>query len=183
MNGAKRELFEYVAKTKKEVLYMNIAYRKAALSDIDVLMKLRLDYLTDDKGHELSDSQTAAISAQLGDYIPREIGNKFFAYIAELDGAAVSCVYMAIAERPANTSFITGKTATVLNVFTYPAYRKNGFATNLLKMMIEDAKTMQISYLALSASEAGKPIYEKLGFVHGENPKYTEMKLRLIETE
>ena len=159
---------------------MNVTYRKATSADIEILIKLRLDYLADDKGRNLTDSEAAAISAQLRDYIPREVGNKFVAYLAEVDGAVVSTVYLAISEKPANTSFITGKTATVLNVFTYPEYRRGGIATHLLEMMIEDAKTMKISYIDLSASEAGKLLYEKLGFVRNENTKYTEMRLRLI---
>ena len=162
---------------------MDITYRKATIADVDILIKLRFDYLADDKGRSLKASEQMAIAAQLRDYIPREIGNKFLAYIAELDNAVISTVYLAVAEKPANTSFITGKTATVLNVFTCPNYRKKGIATHLLKMMIEDARAMQISCLDLSASESGKPLYEKLGFTCVENTKYTEMKLRLIEME
>lgn len=162
---------------------MNITYRKATIEDIEILIKLRFDYLTDDKERNLTDSEITAITMQLRDYISREIGNKFAAYIAEIDNEIVSTVFMAIAEMPANTSFITGKTATVLNVFTYPAYRKKGIATHLLKMMIEDAKNMKISYLDLSASKSGKPLYEKLGFVCKDSLKYTEMKLRLIDME
>jgi len=148
---------------------------------MEVLIKRRFDYLTEDKGHALTDSETSAIAAQLRDYIPREMGNKFVAYMAELDGAVVSTVYLAVAEKPANTSCITGKTGTVLNVFTCPAHRRKGIATRLLRMMIEDAKAMKISCLDLSASESGKPLYGKLGFACDGNPKYTAMKLRLNE--
>lgn len=86
---------------------------------------------------------------------------------------------MAIAEKPANTDCITGKTATILNVFTYPEYRRKGIAAKLLNMAISEAKAMNISCLELSATDSGRPLYEKLGFVLKQT-KYPEMRLRLL---
>ena len=67
----------------------------------------------------------------------------------------------------------------VLNVFTYPEYRKKGVATELLKRLIDEAGKQNLSYIELSASEAGRPLYEKLGFKELQS-KYTEMKLQLV---
>ena len=109
----------------------------------------------------------------------RQLNSSFIALLAENDSQAISTVYMAVAEKPANPAFITGKAATILNVFTYPDYRCKGIATKLLTMIIAEAKAMNISYLELSATDSGKPLYEKLGFVHRQS-KYTEMRLRLL---
>jgi len=157
---------------------MDITYRKATPKDIDTLIKLRLDYLTTDRGN-LSREETEAIVTQLKDYFPRQLNNSFIAFFAEHNGETISTVYMVVSEIPANPSFITGKTATILNVFTYPDYRRKGIATKLLTMMIGEAKAMNISYLELSATASGKPLYEKLGFVCKQS-KYTEMRLNLI---
>jgi hypothetical protein len=48
----------------------------------------------------------------------------------------------------------------------------------LLTMLIDEAKAMDISYLELSATDAGKPLYEKLGFMQRQS-KYTDMRLEL----
>lgn len=157
---------------------MDIIYRKASHEDIDTLIKLRLDYLTADRG-ELSKEETEAVVAQLKDYFPKQLNRSFIAFLAELNGQVISTVYMVVSEKPANPAFITGKTATILNVFTYPEYRCKGIATKLLTMMISEAKTMNISYLELSATDSGKPLYEKLGFVCKQS-KYTEMRLNLL---
>jgi len=157
---------------------MAIAYRKATYKDIEILIKLRLEYLTEDRG-ELSKDETEAVVSQLQDYFTRQLNSSFIALLAENDSQAISTVYMAVAEKPANPAFITGKTATILNVFTYPDYRCKGIATKLLTMIIAEAKAMNISYLELSATDSGKPLYEKLGFVHRQS-KYTEMRLRLL---
>jgi len=156
---------------------MNI--RKALAEDTDTLIGLRIDYLSDDKDRNLSQSEADAIVKQMRDYIPRQIGREFYAYIAEIDDQAVASVFLVISERPANPSFITGKIGTILNVFTNPLYRHKGIATQLLKMAINEAKAMNISRLELSATKAGKPLYEMLGFQTNESGKYTEMSLQL----
>jgi len=157
---------------------MSITYRKATIKDIKILIKLRLKYLTTDSG-ELGKDETEVIVTQLQDYFTRQINGNFVAFLAEYDGEAISAVYMAVSEKPANPTFITGKTATILNVFTYPDYRCKGIATKLLEMIIDEAKSMDISYLELSATYSGKSLYEKFGFIHWQS-KYTEMRLRLL---
>lgn len=157
---------------------MNITYRKATHKDIDALIKLRLDFLTAYRG-ELSKEETEAIVAQMKDYFPKQLNSGFIAFLAEYDGQAVSTVYMTVEEKPASPAFITGRTATILNVFTCPDYRRKGIAAKLLTMMINEAKAMNISYLELSATESGKPLYEKLGFVCKQS-KNTEMRLNLL---
>lgn len=158
---------------------MDITYRKASHKDIDTLIKLRLDYLTEDRG-ALGKEETEALVRQLEHYFPQHLNSSFIAFLAEKDGQAISTVYMAVAEMPANPAFITGKTATILNVFTYPEYRRKRIATKLLTMMINEAKAMNISYLELSATDSGKQLYEKLGFVSKQSSKYTEMRLELL---
>jgi len=157
---------------------MNITYRRATNKDIDTLIKLRLDFLTADRG-ELSKEETDAIVTQLKDYFPKQLNSSFIALLAEQEGQAISTVFMVVVERPANPDFITGKIATILNVYTYPDYRCKGIATKLLTMMINEARAMNISYLELSATDSGKPLYEKLGFVCKQS-KNTEMRLKLL---
>lgn len=156
---------------------MAVTYRKATHNDVELLIRLRLDFLTEDRG-DLGKDTTEAIISQLRDYFARQMNKSFVALLAEDNGQAVSAVFMAVAGKLANPSFITGKTATILNVYTYPEYRRKGIATQLLTMMIEEAKTMDISYLELSATDAGKPLYEKPGFIKRQS-KHTEMRLEL----
>ncbi|TGE39393.1 GNAT family N-acetyltransferase [Desulfosporosinus fructosivorans] len=82
-----------------------------------------------------------------------------------------------MSERPANPSFITGKTGTLLNVFTYPKYRRMGSATKAICKIIDEAKRLGVSSIDLSATQDGKPLYEKLGFIE---PKCTQMRLQLV---
>jgi GNAT superfamily N-acetyltransferase len=52
----------------------------------------------------------------------------------------------------------------LLNVFVDPAYRKRGLARELVRMCLAEAKRRGIRVVTLHASDAGKPLYEELGF-------------------
>lgn len=154
---------------------MNI--RKATIKDINRLIELRLDYLRTDHG-ELSDEQEQIIRTQLQPYFEKHIPmGDFLAIFAETDDAVVSVAFLVISERPANLSFITGITGTVLNVLTYPAYRRKGIASQVISALIQEAKNLGVSTIHLSATDDGKPMYEKLGFML---PAHTEMLLKLV---
>lgn len=64
--------------------------------------------------------------------------------------------------------------ATILNVYTYPLYRRQGVARLLMRTMIGWCREQDFTYVSLHASEAGKPLYESLGF-----EPTTEMRLTL----
>ena len=42
-------------------------------------------------------------------------------------------------KKPISPSFISGKTGTVLNVYTKPEYEHKGYAKSIIKMILEDA--------------------------------------------
>jgi ribosomal protein S18 acetylase RimI-like enzyme len=52
----------------------------------------------------------------------------------------------------------------LLNVFVEAAYRKRGLARELVLTCLEEAKRRGIRVVTLHASDAGKPLYEALGF-------------------
>jgi GNAT superfamily N-acetyltransferase len=58
-----------------------------------------------------------------------------------------------------------GRHATIINVFTEPPWRHQGVALLLLERIMEWARAERLDRLVLHASEAGRPFYERLGFV------------------
>jgi GNAT superfamily N-acetyltransferase len=58
-----------------------------------------------------------------------------------------------------------GRHAIILNVFTEPRWRRQGVALLLLERIIDWARAEQIDRLILHASQAGRSLYERLGFV------------------
>lgn len=149
---------------------------KATLNDIEDLVKLRIDYLKMDLGN-LSESDEKTIREQSKIYFAKHIhAGDFIALMAKIDGKIVSAAFLAIQEKPANPSFITGITGTLLNVITYPEYRKQGIASKVVQRIINEAEKMGVSSIDLSSTEDGKTLYEKIGFT---KPSYTSMRLKL----
>jgi len=64
--------------------------------------------------------------------------------------------------------------------FSYPEYRKMGYATNTMNLLIDEAKKQDASYIELSASDLGKSLYKKLGFQEHKPSHFTEMKMSLL---
>lgn len=150
--------------------------RFATLKDINTLVRLRFDFLANFK-EVLTTDEKKSITLQLHNYYRKHINRDFFAAFAEMEGDVVSAAFLVIYEKPANPWFKTGKTATLLNVLTYPGHRKKGYAAKTISLLIEKAKQLNVSYIDLSASETGKPLYEELGFTEVHT---TEMRLRLV---
>lgn len=67
-----------------------------------------------------------------------------------------------------------GKKAYIMNIYTDPEYRRKGIAAKTLDMLIKDTKDKGITAILLEATEMGRPLYEKYGFVKMNN----EMELQ-----
>lgn len=151
--------------------------RKATKEDIPTLIEFRFAYLTDDVG-PLSNEQILLLNTQLPDYFNRHIGADFTAYMADDNGTIAAVIFYITIEKPANTHFINGKTAVLMNVYTKEAYRRQGVATQILQKLISDAKADGVTCIDLSATKMGRPLYQKNGFVERGNGS-TEMRLEL----
>lgn len=157
---------------------IDASIRKATIDDVELLIRLRIDFLLDDRGH-LTDQEEAAIRAQLAECLPNHIGRDFIALLAETEGKVVSTAFMVVTERPANPTFITGKVAVLLNVFTYPEHRRMGYATRLVSQLIDEAKQLGVSLIDLYATPNALPLYQKLGFTEFRS-QHVPMRLTLV---
>ena len=68
----------------------------------------------------------------------------------------------------------TGKKAYIMNVYTAPGYRRQGIAFHTLDLLVKDAKEQDMLQIALEATDMGRPLYERYGFVKMED----EMELK-----
>src|SRR4029077_17702409 len=78
-----------------------------------------------------------------------------------------------ILPRPLDISTIgEGRQGTIVNVFTEPQWRQRGIAGLLIKEIIIWSKNERIDRLTLHASEEGRSIYEKLGFIASNEMRF-----------
>ena len=147
---------------------------KAGFADVDALTTLRLEYLIEDNG-SLAHSDAEMIRNNLPGYIREHLKKDLFAYVIREDNTIVSCAFLLIVMKPMSPAFINGKTATVLNVYTLPAYRRRGYARMLMNAMIADAKELNIDVIELKATADGYDLYRSVGF-EDDRSKYHLMK-------
>ena len=52
-----------------------------------------------------------------------------------------------------------------MNMYTNPTYRRKGIAYQTLKLLVADVKERGVTAISLEATDMGKTLYEKFGFV------------------
>lgn len=145
--------------------------RKLGKEDIDLLIKIRMDYLFAEKG-VFSDEEVQDIRKKLEEYFTKYLNKGFIAMIAENENEVLATAFMSMVERPPLIAFSSYLVGTVYNVFTYPQYRGQGIATKVMNELLSEAKLLGVVAVDLMSTEKGKSLYKNLGF---QVSSYTSM--------
>ena len=145
--------------------------RKLGKEDIDLLIKIRMDYLFAEKG-VFSDEEVQDIRKKLEEYFTKYLNKGFIAMIAENENEVLATAFMSMVERPPLIAFSSYLVGTVYNVFTYPEYRGQGIATKVMNELLSEAKLLGVVAVDLMSTEKGKSLYKNLGF---QVSSYTSM--------
>lgn len=139
-----------------------VEYAKTA--DIAALTELRLAYLEEDHG-KLSKDEIRIISRDLPNYFERNLNQNLFCYLVREQEEIAACAFLLVVEKPMSPSFLTGRTGTVLNVYTKPSYRHKGYARQIMERLLADAADKNLSVVDLKSTEDGYRLYQSVGFV------------------
>jgi len=111
----------------------NIVFRKLNENDKDLFVNLRLIFLMD-CFDEINETDKEQIEKNLKIYFDEHINkNDFIGMIGEYNGNVVTVAYLIILDYPANPNLKNGKAGTLLNVYTFPEYRKKESQKNCSK--------------------------------------------------
>ena len=146
----------------------------ANIEDVTLLTELRLEYLKEDHG-KLSKSDIEIIRRDLPDYFKKNLNQNIFCYLIREKVEIAACAFLLVVEKPMSPAFITGRTGTVLNVYTKPQYRHKGYAKEIMNKLLSDAVEKNLSVVELKSTENGYHLYQSVGFVD-EVSKYHSMK-------
>lgn len=157
---------------------MALTIGQASVADISALEQLRMDYLKEDFG-ELTDEQEQMLLAEIDPYLRWHLGTGLMVFVARDDEAGiVSCAWLLLIEKPPSPRFPHGRTGTLFNVYTAPAFRRRGLASRVMDALIEDARIRHLDLLELNATEDGYPLYRSLGF-RNAHEKHRAMRMWL----
>jgi GNAT superfamily N-acetyltransferase len=150
-------------KIESEVTSYNI--RQANLDDLEALVQLRLSLLRE-AGNLQSDTPTAALVEAIRQYLTKTLPTgQFVAWVAQVNSEIIGTSGMVMFEKPPVYGNLLGLDAYIMNIYTVPNWRGKGVATALLREIISYVKMTDARRIWLDATEDGKRLYEKFGFV------------------
>lgn len=146
-----------------------IEYKKATTKDIAELVRTRVIVLR--AANKLSDDVDMSIVEQESyAYYKRAVETgehmAYLVYDKETFIGAGGVSFYQVMPTYHNSS---GKKAYIMNMYTAPEYRRQGIAFHTLDLLVKAAKERGISQIVLEATDMGRPLYEKYGFVKMED--------------
>lgn len=144
---------------------MDIDYRRATLDMLELLVATRIEVLR--AANRLDESaDMSEVEARSRSYYRTALADGSHVGLLAFDGGrfvgAGGVSYYRVMPTYHNPS---GEKAYVMNMYVRPEYRRRGIATHILALLTEDAKRRGVRQIALEATDAGRPLYEKFGFV------------------
>lgn len=101
--------------------------------------------------------------------------DKYAGWIVEEEGHAVASAGLLILDMPPHPLDPEGvQRAHLLNVFVEPGYRRRGLARALVQICMDAARRRNIRVITLNASDAGRTLYEGLGFHTSNEMLYSD---------
>lgn len=143
--------------------------RKATEADIEILVQLRINQLFDE-GFTPQNYGLENIAREMNRYFRENIRTeRYISWVAVAEELIVATSGLCFCELPPSFTNPTGRVAYLTSMYTMPAYRRRGLAALLARKMIEIARGKGYTVMRLHASEAGKPLYRKMGFIDSGN--------------
>lgn len=142
-----------------------VEYCIAAAEDMELLVSSRLEML-----RVVNDlPETYVFDARLV-----EESRAYFAagdqttVLAMEQGQVIGCATLCYIGMMPTFSHPTGKRAHLMNVYTREAYRRQGIAARMVELLIREARGRGVTEISLDATELGRPLYARMGFVASE---------------
>jgi GNAT superfamily N-acetyltransferase len=147
-----------------------VIIRRANATDVPAVLELRLAFDAELAG-QLPPERARAHVASAREYLETHLADgRFLAWVAEVpDGTLVAMAGMVVIDRPPHPRSRRPGEGVVYNVYTAPAWRGRGIARHLMEAVIESARTLRLRRVLLRTSDAGRPLYDSLGFVDPGN--------------
>jgi ribosomal protein S18 acetylase RimI-like enzyme len=153
-----------------------VIIRKIEYGEIDKLVYHRINYLLEMQG-DRSDEYIVALKSELSSFFQKSLIDKsFWGLVALYEGQEVAYAGMIVSQIPGDFNRATYSEGAILNVYTIPSARRQGISMLILKKLLIESKLMGITKVSLHSSDAGKALYQSLGFKTSTYP-YLELSI------
>ena len=146
-------------------MIQKFVYKRATMEDIDELVRTRIIVLR--AANKLPDDEDMfVVEKESYAYYRRALETgEHIAYLVYDNGAFVGAGGVSFYQVMPTYHNPTGKKAYIMNMYTAPAYRRQGIAFHTLDLLVKDIRKQGVSQITLEATEMGRPLYEKYGFI------------------
>lgn len=150
---------------------MKIEYRKLTANDLDEVIRLRIDQLTEEYTAEGKiPPENVDLESALRDFYERHMADGTFVSWLAFDGdRIIGTSGMSFVEKPPYFTCPTGRIGLLNSMYTDPAYRRIGIARELLHRVVEEARANGCGTVHVTASDMGVKLYTAYGFKHNDN--------------
>ena len=144
-------------------------YKKATIEDIDELVRTRIIVLR--VANKLSeDVDMSVVEKESYSYYKCALEKgEHIAYLVYDKGNFIGAGGVSFYQVMPTYHNPSGRKAYIMNMYTAPKYRRQGIAIQTLDLLVKDAMGQGVSQIALEATDMGRPLYEKYGFVKMED--------------
>lgn len=143
--------------------------KRATMEDIDELVRTRITVLR--AANKLSDDEDmSVVEEESYAYYRRALeSGEHIAYLVYDNGKFIGAGGLSFYQVMPTYHNPTGKKAYIMNMYTASEYRRQGIAFHTLDLLVNDAREQGVSQIAVEATDMGRPLYEKYGFVKMED--------------
>lgn len=147
----------------------NYEYKKATIADIDELVRTRIIVLR--AANKLSnDVDMSLVEKESYEYYKSALETgEHIAYLVYDNETFIGTGGVSFYKVMPTYHNPTGKKAYIMNMYTASAYRRQGIAFYTLDLLVKDVRKQGVSQITLEATEMGRTLYEKYGFVKMED--------------
>ena len=158
---------------------MHLVWKKASFAYLDLLVSTRVEVLRIANGLS-PNADMSEVERQSALYYKAALANDshvaYLVFEGDVFAGAGGVSFFQVMPTYHNP---TGRKAYIMNMYTAPAYRRQGVARKTLDLLVRECRQRGIASISLEATPMGRPLYESYGFVPMEN----EMELPLFACE
>ena len=143
--------------------------KRATMEDIEELVRTRITVLR--AANQLSDDvDMSEVEKESYEYYKYALENGgHIAYLVYDNGKFIGAGGVSFYRVMPTYHNLSGRKAYIMNMYTASEYRRQGIAFHTLDLLVNDAREQGVSQIALEATDMGRPLYEKYGFVKMED--------------
>lgn len=144
---------------------MAIRYHKAGKEDVELLVKTRVRMLKS-VNNALAEADFSPVEKACRDYYLESFEKDLHVAYLVFDGETfICCGGVSFYQVMPNYKNPSGRKAYIMNMYTAQAYRGRGVATQVIGLLVKEAHARNIHVITLDATDMGRPVYERCGFV------------------